>query len=196
MELIVIAKPKSFNGETQIVNQLFEAGLQVFHLRKEINERSTYQKFLAGILPEYHHRIALHHFHELAGDYGIKRIHHTENCRKRNAGMDFSGNRIFSTSIHRVEDIPYIGQYHYSFLSPIFDSISKPGYMGIITPKFMLKKTHHTKLIALGGIGLNEVALVKDMDFDGLALLGSIWKEPAQALTNFKQIQSKCEFIT
>jgi len=35
------------------------------------------------------------------------------------------------------------------------------------------------------------------MNFDGVALLGSIWNDPAQALNNFKKIQAKCQhFLT
>lgn len=74
MELIVIARPSLFKEECHLVNQLFEAGLQVFHLRKENASEADYRRIIEGILPEYHPRIALHHFHTLASDYNMKRI--------------------------------------------------------------------------------------------------------------------------
>lgn len=193
MELIVIAKPSLFKEECHLVNQLFEAGLQVFHLRKENADEADYRKIVEGILPEYHPRIALHHFHALANDYNIHRIHHTESFRKSSRDENLPKNKVFSTSIHQLSDIDRIKPYQYSFFGPVFNSLSKPGYMGIIPPGFHLNKPNsNTKLIALGGIGLNQIDQVKEMNFDGIALLGTIWNDPTQALINFKKAQQHC----
>ncbi|CAH0190957.1 Thiamine-phosphate synthase [Pedobacter sp. Bi27] len=194
MELIVIAKPTCFKEECHLVNQLFEAGLQVFHLRKENADEAGYRKIVEGILPEYHPRIALHHFHTLANDYNIHRIHHTESFRKSITPNTLPPQKhIWSTSIHQLSDIDRIRPYHYSFYGPVFNSLSKPGYMGIIPAGFHLNKPNsNTKLIALGGIGLNQIDQVKQMNFDGIALLGCIWNDPAQALINFKKAQQHC----
>ncbi len=193
MELIVIAKPTIFKEESNLVNQLFEAGLQVFHLRKENVDEAAYRKIIDGILPEYHPRIALHHFHSLANDYNIHRIHHAENFRKERNNGKLPENKTYSTSIHHLDDIELIGQYDYSFFSPVFNSFSKPGYQGVIPSDFRLKKKQATpKIIALGGIGLTEIDQVKAMNFDGVALLGSIWNDPLQALTTFKKAHAKC----
>jgi len=193
MELIVIAKPTIFKEECHLVNQLFEAGLQVFHLRKENTDEAGYRKIVEGILPEYHPRIALHHFHALANDYNMNRIHHTESFRKNLSTNILPKNQILSTSIHQLSAIDAIATYHYSFYGPVFNSLSKPGYLGIIPPGFRLNKYNsNTKLIALGGIGLTQIDQVKEMNFDGVALLGSIWNDPAQALINFKKAQQHC----
>jgi len=193
MELIVIAKPTIFKEECHLVNQLFEAGLQVFHLRKENTDEAGYRKIVEGILPEYHPRIALHHFHALANDYNMNRIHHTESFRKNLSTNIMPKNQILSTSIHQLSAIDAIATYHYSFYGPVFNSLSKPGYLGVIPPGFRLNKYNsNTKLIALGGIGLTQIDQVKEMNFDGVALLGSIWNDPAQALINFKKAQQHC----
>lgn len=193
MELIVIAKPTIFKEECHLVNQLFEAGLQVFHLRKENAYEAEYRKIVEGILPEYHPRVALHHFHALANDYNIKRIHHTESFRKSLAPNTLPKNQILSTSIHQLSAIDDVAAYHYSFYGPVFNSLSKPGYLGVIPPGFRLNQHNSkTKLIALGGIGLNQIDQVKEMNFDGIALLGSIWNDPTQALINFKKAQQHC----
>ncbi|QXU41507.1 thiamine phosphate synthase [Pedobacter sp. D749] len=193
MELIVIAKPTVFKEESNLINQLFEAGLQVFHLRKENVDKAAYQKIIEGISSEYHPRIALHHFHSLANDYNIQRIHHRENFRKERDNVELPENKIFSTSIHHLADMEQIKQYQYSFFGPVFNSLSKPGYQGVIPPDFRLEKQQATpKIIALGGIGLTEIDQVKTMNFDGVALLGSIWNDPSIALTNFKKARVKC----
>lgn len=195
MELFVIAHPTILKDETLLVNQLFDAGLPVFHLRKPTAREATHRKFLDGILPEYHNRVALHHFHTLANDYNIKRLHHTESFRKNSTIGDFSQPYTYSTSIHRLAEIDQISQYHYSFFGPVFNSLSKPGYMRITDTGFSVTQSKTTKLIALGGIDLNNIDQVKTMGFDGIALLGSIWNEPAQAIINFKKIQAKCQQI-
>jgi len=194
MELIVIAKPTVFKEESNLINQLFEAGLQVFHLRKENVDKAAYQKIIEGISSEYHPRIALHHFHSLANDYNIQRIHHRENFRKERDNVELPENKIFSTSIHHLADMEQIKQYQYSFFGPVFNSLSKPGYQGVIPPDFRLEKQQATpKIIAIGGISLAEIDQVKTMNFDGVALLGSIWNDPSQALTTFKKAQTKCQ---
>lgn len=193
MELIVIAKPTVLKEESNLINQLFEAGLQVFHLRKENVDKAVYRKIIEGISPEYHPQIALHHFHSLAKDYNIHRIHHTENFRKERNNGELPENKIFSTSIHHLADSEQIRPYQYSFFGPVFSSFSKPGYQGVIPSDFRLKKQQAIpKIIALGGIGLTEIEKVKEMNFDGVALLGSVWNDPSQALTTFKKARAKC----
>ena len=193
MELIVIAKPTVFKEESNLINQLFEAGLQVFHLRKENVDEAAYRKIIEGISSEYHPRIALHHFHSLADDYNIHRIHHTENFRKERNNLKLPENKVFSTSIHHLADMEQIGQYQYSFFGPVFNSFSKPGYQGVISSDFRLEKQQAVpKIIALGGISLTEIDQLKEMNFDGVALLGSIWNDPSLVLTNFKKAKAKC----
>jgi len=197
MELIVIARPAVFKGESHLINKLFEAGLQVFHLRKENADEAVYRKVIEGILPEYHPQIALHHFYSLAKDYDINRIHHTESFRKNDGDQDLPEKFFFSTSIHQLSAIDDIQQYGYSFFSPVFNSLSKPGYAGVIPSGFRLdKKDGQAKIIALGGIGLNQIEQVKKMNFDGIALLGAIWNDPSQALKTFKKAQAKCQAYT
>ncbi|WP_293784464.1 thiamine phosphate synthase [uncultured Pedobacter sp.] len=193
MELIVISRPDFFKAECHFVNQLFEAGLSIFHLRKPAADETAHRKFMDGISTGYHPRIALHHFHSLANNYHIHRIHHTESFRKERNNVELPESQILSTSIHHLDDSTQIGQYHYSFFGPVFNSLSKSGYRGIIPPDFRLgKQSAKPKIIALGGIGLTEIDKVKAMAFDGVALLGCIWSDPSQALTNFKKAQAKC----
>lgn len=197
MELIVIAKPSVFKGESHLLNQLFEAGLAVFHLRKENADETNYREIIEGILPEYHPQIALHHFHSLANDYNINRIHHTESFRESHHDQVVDGNKIFSTSIHQLSAMDDVQEYDYSFFGPVFNSLSKPGYSGVIPSGFRLeKKIGQPKIIALGGIGLSQVDAVKEMDFDGIALLGAIWNDLSQALNTFKKAQAKCQAYT
>ena len=58
MKLIVLSEPAYFKGEASLINQLFEAGLSVFHLRKPDSDRLTYASLIAEIELRYHDRIA------------------------------------------------------------------------------------------------------------------------------------------
>ena len=67
----------------------------------------------------------------------------------------------------------------YVFLSPIFDSISKVGYHAAFAPDLLNRaaeeKIIDRKVIALGGINAENIELVKQWNFGGVALLGDIW---------------------
>lgn len=195
MELIVISKPDFFKGEALLINQLFESGMQRFHLRKEGSERRGYEQLLGNIKPEYLERVALHQFHEMAPDFGIQRLHFPEAKRKTGAHLPFSQSKHFtlSTSIHQIEQLTELENFKYTFYGPVFQSISKKDYPGIVDSDFRFPPVPGLKVIALGGIDLEKTALLKKMNFDGIAILGCLWNEPEQALKTFKKILEKCQ---
>lgn len=201
MQLIVVSNPVSFNGESKLINKLFDNGLEVFHLRKPEISKDEYTAVLKGINTRYHDRVALHQFHELWYDYGVNRLHFSEHLRKElpaDGLSDVYRSKVLSTSVHHADDIETLMGFDYAFLGPVFDSYSKPGYKGISNNGFKLNKVEedlaqgqvkHTKVIALGGIGLNTIGRMKRMGFDGAAMLGWIWNDPLKAIDNFKQVK-------
>jgi thiamine-phosphate pyrophosphorylase len=132
----------------------------------------------------------LHQHHELIVDFNLKRIHYTEKLRK--IGIADSGSDLIkSTSIHEMKDLIHVADFDYTFFSPVFDSLSKPGYKGKAKTGFEVRNgSSKTKVIALGGINSTNVNQLKDMKFDGAGLLGCIWNDPAGALQTFKNIQA------
>ena len=110
----------------------------------------------------------------------------------------FEGQNIISASFHTLHDLNENDfPYQYVFLSPVFDSISKPGY----SAKFELKRLAEElkliknknpflpKVIALGGISAKNIIQVKEAGFSGAALLGAIW-ESANPVQAYQHIQS------
>lgn len=81
MEVLVITHTQLLANEAAIVNRLFEVGLPCLHLRKPGATEAAIRQWLAGIDTRYHSRISLHAFHHLAPDYGIHRLHYTEQQR-------------------------------------------------------------------------------------------------------------------
>ncbi len=198
---MVISSPVGFKGEAKLINDLFEHGLEIFHLRKPEWGIEECREILTQIDARYHDRVALHQCHELMFDYGINRLHFPEKRRIAIAKQEsvltaFSDlgsdqKKILSTSVHRVEDINSLYGFDYTFFGPLFDSYSKPGYKGVSGDEadqvHVSKK--NAKVIALGGIGLNTIARMKRMGFDGAAMLGWVWNDPLKAIDNFKQVK-------
>lgn len=187
--IIVISSPTPVSKEASLINQLFDKGLPVFHLRKPENSSQELVLLLQEIDSIHHSKIALHSHHYLAKSFGINRLHYTEASRKQLTDVDFSENEnILSTSVHSVEDFKNLSEhFSYAFLSPVFNSISKPDYEAKPFDLSRLDKKRSTKLIALGGIDETNCAMAYEMGFDGIALLGAIWNN-TDGVANYKRI--------
>lgn len=194
MELIVISKPSFFEGEAALINELFESGMERFHLRKEGAEKHEYEQLLGNINPEYLERIALHQFHELAADFGIQRLHFPEAQRKQGQHLLLSPSEAdnLSTSIHNIDQITDLENFKYTFYGPVFQSISKKDYPSVVPESFKLRNSTKVKVIALGGITPEKIDLISAMGFDGAAILGSLWNTPELAVNHFKKSSEKC----
>lgn len=198
MKLIVISNPVAVADEPTIINRLFAAGLGILHLRKPNFSASEVAALLTQINPVYCSRISLHQHHHLAEQFGINRLHFPEQERQRLTELDWqemqaTGYKL-STSVHQLETVKILPPvFEYVFFSPVFTSISKPGYQPVIKNDYYLKaEDKPLPVIALGGITHAQINQVREMNFDGAAILGAIWPEPEQALENFKIIQHAC----
>ena len=93
-----------------------------------------------------------------------------------------------STGIHSTEELTLTDvRFGAILLSPVFNSISKPGYHG--RQGGVLPQKNNRQVLALGGVDHTNVHLLKNWQFDGAALLGAIWKTPALAVENYCRIQ-------
>lgn len=189
--LIVLSHSDFRSGETKIVNTLFLAGLELFHIRKYGASEESLLKWVNEIAPEYRSRLVLHHNHEWGRSIGLQRFHYSERDRLTWETQNWSGADslfTYSTSVHSLEEYNELpDHFSYSFLSPVFDSISKTDYRAV---KFDLgeRMDKKTALIGLGGIQADNVKQVSEMGFDGAALLGAIWNSE-NPVESFERIQ-------
>ncbi len=192
MELIVISNPVLIPNEAQVINDLFSLGLKYFHLRKPLCGPNQTRQLLKKINPEYLGAIAMHQHHDVALEFGIKRLHYTESARNGSNEQwqkHVQNGVTLSTSIHTLEALPGLKQFSYVFFGPVFNSISKKGYSSVVQNDFRLSKENEfPKVIALGGITINNIAITREMRFDGAAILGAVWNEDGKAIENFKKI--------
>ena len=200
-ELVVISHADMLPGEAAIVQQLFEAGLEYFHLRKPEADEQAVRQLIEAIPAVYHNRIAMHGFFQLMSAYDIRRWHFREEHRMATAVETLAQLKdkgyILSTSVHDLQTLQSLqALFSYTFLSPVFDSISKQQYKGFANDGFYLHdEKKAVPVIALGGIDAGNIQKVADMNFDGAAVLGTIWNEPAKAIDNFKILQWDQEAI-
>ena len=177
MKWITITSPKFLSGEAIFIDKLFSQGLDLLHIRKPDAPLEAYKLFLLQIPKQWYSRIVLHEHFALAEEFGLHGIH--LNRRYSVAQNAFHGS--ISCSCHTIEEvITQKESKDYVFLSPIFDSISKVGYHAAFSPTLLkqaaIENLIDEKVIALGGITANNISLVKEWHFGGVALLGDIWK--------------------
>ncbi|MCE3280577.1 MAG: thiamine phosphate synthase [Bacteroidetes bacterium] len=202
MKLIVISSSADIENEVQTVIQLFEAGLETFHIRKHRLSTRKMKNFIAAIPPHFHNRIVIHSHHKLARRFKLKGIHLTKSHKQkkwstwltiklvklRNPGI------ILTTSYSTIGQILATKQdheYDYVFLSPIFDNFNSK-FQGGFTEHSLRSALQKSALqiVARGGVDIGTVDKANDIGFAGLAFYTSIWRSK-NPLEEFNKIVEK-----
>ena len=122
----MISAPDFLPGEAEAVTALLEAGAWRVHVRKPAAGSDSIARLLEHIPAALYSRISLHDHHELAARFGVGGVH--LNSRNPSVPDGFGG--MVSRSCHSIAELSqYSSVCDYMFLSPIFDSISKSGYV-------------------------------------------------------------------
>lgn len=204
--IIVMSDTKDLENEHQIINELFENGLEIFHVRKPKYSTQEMRTYIEKINKKFRNRVVIHSHHELCISLKLRGIHLTERHRKKNF---FRSWILMQWIKFKRPDIAVTASYHspnsllkhnpgytYIFLSPIFDSISKIGYKNTFNDDSLeaaLKKTNFN-VIALGGVDYTKLEKVRSFGFKGCALVGSIW-HTANPVAEFKKIIDKWNLL-
>jgi len=195
-KFIILSYPNAIPKEHECLIALFEAGLTHFHIRKQTLSEAELRTYIQRIPSSFHNRLILHHHHQLAQEFAVKGIHFN---RWNPYTTNTSENLLLTQASHSFDDIRNLAtNIHYSFLSPIFDSISKKKYYSQFSVPD-LKDFFHTyqgnsQVIALGGIDERKVQLAKEIGFHGIAVLGCIW-EPLVETQNIATVIRKYHTI-
>lgn len=187
--MIIVITPEEFiKNETEIINELFQEGLDLLHIRKPLLNSVGVVDFIQKINSKFHHQLVLHSHYELAENFNISRFHFREEYRHNSLYKSFK-DRIISTSVHDIEVFNELNEdWNYVFISPVFPSISKKGYgeKSNILNDIEKRNNSNVKLIALGGINDQNISKAFESDIDGVALLGAIW-ESTEPIKIFKK---------
>ncbi|MCD8439829.1 thiamine phosphate synthase [Tenacibaculum finnmarkense] len=196
--IVLISPEKDVANEMQILHQLFEAGLECYHLRKPFKDYQEHIVYLNQIPEKYHNKIVTHYFHELVNEYSLKGIHFQEQKRRdalENGSRYFIGlkmqGKTMSSSFHEPEELANCDiEFDYHLLSPIFSSISKKGYQGRGFDVNNIDKT----IIGMGGITTETISKTLALGFQGIGILGGVWNSQ-NAVESFKKIQKEFDSL-
>ena len=182
--IVVITSPESWDGEGDCLEELLQAGVEKLHIRRWGHTREA---LLERLAPKWSSRLVLHGEEEMALRYRIPQIHGHWTDKPTSVGL--------SASTHSWDEVRQIPQraLEYVFLSPLFDSISKPGYMAGAGLLQRPEGVNPCKLIGLGGIDEYTIGQVMDHGWDGVAVLGYIWSKPDMAVERFKTLKAIVE---
>ncbi len=175
--VIVISNPTPITCEHQILHQLFDEGLDVFHIYKPSFSEEQTEDFIRQIPSEYHNRIVLHSryfkFHSLT---------EVQEC-KENYNYAF-----LSPIFDSISKKGYKSKFDLKEVKVFLQRHNNCSY---------LRKNGKRLLIALGGIDEDKIDTVNDLGFSGIALLGAIWqnKNPVEKFKRIKEKWEKKEFV-
>jgi len=173
---IAITVPYFYPGEAADIEQRLVSGkFDYVHVRKPECTAGQLTRLLDTINPLVRERLTLHEHFDIAAEYGIGGVH--LNSRNPVAPANWAG-RV-SRSCHSVAECTEITGNDYIFISPVFPSISKPGYKNNFDEQELaeyLAGAHSSATIALGGVTQGRIGQVRRMGFDGYAMLADAWR--------------------
>lgn len=197
MEIIVITAPEPIPDEIKIIHQLFDAGLNKLHMRRPgITEGELYN-WIQKIEDIHQKKIVIHHHHQLAKEMKIGGFHLREAERIKAEAQKWkqwerlvNDNQLtMSTSVHLPSTLNELTSlFDYVWVSPIYDSISKPGYhQNNDWTDAVIQQPYPFDLVALGGITPELMPELVGRGFRKAAMLGAIWQRPENAVSVFNQ---------
>lgn len=170
------AEEISFEGG-RVTALLQQEKVDIVHLRKPAWSKAEMEALINAIPSDLHSRLKLHDHFSLLNRYDLGGVH----LNSRNPVPPANAKSV-SKSLHSIEElVETCGTcYDYVTLSPIFDSISKPGYrspfpqdLSLLTPLLTGKN-----VVALGGVTPDKLPLLESVGFHGGAMMGALWNEP------------------
>lgn len=163
MKLIVISSPSAVPNEHEIINSLFEEGLEVFHIHKPDFSKEQIKDFIQKISSKYHSRIAQHS--DFPKFHSLKKL---EDCKEK---YEYA---FLSPIFDSISKSVYKSKFNFQELknSPLL--------------------RWDAAVIALGGIDEDKIETCREIGFTGVAVLGAIWQN-GNPLEKYKRLKFLCQ---
>jgi thiamine-phosphate pyrophosphorylase len=154
-QITLISSPENFAGEHEILEQMFERGLQTLYARKPGMPEHLLERWSMAFDIKWHNRVlpwygSAHSFDELE-----KISEHVEIC-------------FLSPVFDSISKYGYKAKYNRQQLKEGIEAWRV----------FQKKENRNQKLFALGGIEAGNLAEAAELGFDGAAILGAVWHSP------------------
>ncbi|MES2513006.1 MAG: thiamine phosphate synthase [Bacteroidota bacterium] len=190
MKLVVITQSQKSDSEIQAIIQMFEAGLETLHVRKNRFSTKELEEYIKEIPAHFHNRIIIHSHHKLALKYNLKGFHFTTTHLNKKLKLWWNTKMIYirkpnlvkSISFKRISDVYSEEKVKtdYCFLGTMFHNVSGELYSGFYPETVIAALTKSGKKIyARGGVNEKSVELAYQLGFYGIALYGHLWKSTA-----------------
>jgi thiamine monophosphate synthase len=175
MELVVISAEDFLPDESAMLQYMLAGGLDWLHLRKPGGREELMRQLISNIPPQYYGQVIVHGHTHLQQEFGLGGFH-VEPERLPEA---VSAGVQVSVSAHSATDFRAVSELATRvFISPVFDSISKPGYRGNTDLVRLAAAARRNTLVALGGVTPEGFPQLDNWGFDAAALLGYVWLAP------------------
>lgn len=174
--LRIAITPPEFTAEilSRCATLLSENIVDLLHLRLPEASEDVMRKAIEAIPTMYYRQVKLHSHYQLISEYGLRGAH-----LKSNAGRievdELRNPGLLSKSCHSVEEVNRDAsqgvKYEYVTLSPVYDSLSKSGYMA--NAELLKNRVPDVMpIIALGGVTREKFRELKNHGFSGAAMIG------------------------
>jgi len=204
LKIIVYTPESRVEREIELIAGMLSAGADYLYLRRQ-GEDDAYWMAYAEQLPfadqgkiftssfRVLHEMGLGGFHFTGKAIaGLDKQDLVENLKM----LEQSGKKS-SATVRSLEELQQLdGHLDILLFSPVFESISKPGYRQDrnleALKDYLQKRTSKTAVFAQGGINFDRIEEVKSLGFDGITLLGALWVRSGQVMSDFEKIVAKC----
>ncbi len=171
--LIVVSPEVPIQDELKTATELLRTGQVIYHLRKSNWTREQFDQWLSHVPKAHLKHVTIHQHVELANEWKLGGVHF-----KSNQIVEAFNGRI-SKSVHDLSELETVSDFplDYIFYSPVFESISKPGYKSDLPIEKIAQLIGSVKIpvVGLGGIQKSNLLQLKDHGFSGAAFMGGFW---------------------
>jgi len=202
MKVLVFSNSLKDETEPVSVTQMFQNGLEIFHLNKPRFTEDLYEEYIEAIPEEYHPKIIIHQFHNYILHYNLGGIyiHRTKGLEKdylhrlqmwwykrRRPEMKVSCSFSKLSSLYEVKEI-----YDHVLLRPIFGSHSEGNYHSAFPETGLIEAINKTQqnVFAFGGTKYDRIETIFKIGFKGFAIKGGLWRTD-DPLAEYLRIKEK-----
>ena len=176
MKLVILTKSTFFVEEDKILSALFDEGMDSLHLYKPGNPPMYSERLLTLVPEQYHRHITVHDHFYLKNEFDLAGIH--IDAPSISVPERYKG-KISRTCTNLNELKMMKKTSNYVFLKNIFDCIEFKEERSSFTLDILENAAKNglidKKVYALGGMGIDNVKLAKDLGFGGVVICGDLW---------------------
>lgn len=200
MKTILYTPEQEVEHEIDLITQLLDAGVDYLYIRKPELDDFSLVDFVEKI-PEQYWKQCISTSLIITKEFNLGGYHFTRAILQKNELYNDKvlnwlneNDKISSVSAHDIDELKKYGsKFKHVIVSPLFPSISKDNHsydwdyndvrstMNDIRLKSQISN-FKSQIFAVGGVDLSKIETVKNLNFDGIGLLGALWKEPENAL--------------